>query len=274
MTVKEIATAGVKDTRPEPFDKEKLRMAEARERWVDRTPPVQVAFPEDGTRTIRAPHNDDSGHTMRLGDTFGTRSQEFLAIQLTELSAAVRTRGHRDATAQQLNAGIAFVAAVAPQDELEAALAVQMAGCHFLATDLIGRAVGADNLAHAQAFGNLAVKMQRTFTAQIEALGRMRGKGQQTIRVEHVTVEAGAQAIVGDVHHHGSGRGGYHQQSKGQPHATSEPTERAALLSPDPLGNGVPVPGDAERPVSAPRGPKPRRSARKQERVQARPVQP
>lgn len=255
------------DTRPEPFEKEKLRMAEARGRWIDRTPPVQVRFPDDGSRAIRAPHNDDSGHTMRMGDTFGTRSQEFLAIQLTELSAAVRTRGHKEATEQQLNAGIAFVAAVAPQDELEAALAVQMAGCHWLATDLTGRAMGADNLAHAQAFGNLAVKMQRTFTAQIEALARMRGKGQQTVRVEHVTVEAGAQAIVGDVHHHTLGRGGDHQQNKGQRHGTSEPAERAALPSPDPQGNGVPITCDAQRPVPHSRRAKPRRSPRKPERA-------
>lgn len=255
------------DTRPAPFDKEKLRMAAARERWIDRTPPVQVRFPDDGTRSIRSPHNDDSGHTMRMGDTFGTRSQEFLAIQLTELSAAVRTRGHKEATEQQLNAGIAFVAAVAPENELEAALAVQMAGCHALTTDLIGRAVGAENLAHMQAFGNMAVKLQRTFTAQIEALARMRGKGQQTVRVEHVTVEAGAQAIVGDVHHHPAGRGGYQLQDEGQRHGTSEPAERTALPSPDPQGNGMPIPRDAERSLPHPRRAKPRRSPRKPERA-------
>jgi hypothetical protein len=32
-----------------------------------------------------------------------------------------------------------------------------------------------------------------------EAIDRRRGKGQQTVRVEHVTVQAGGQAIVGHV---------------------------------------------------------------------------
>jgi hypothetical protein len=40
----------------------------------------------------------------------------------------------------------------------------------------------------------------RTFTAQLEALQRYRGKGQQKVTVEHVNVNAGGQAIVGTVH--------------------------------------------------------------------------
>ena len=40
----------------------------------------------------------------------------------------------------------------------------------------------------------------RTFTMQVEALQRYRGKGQQKVTVEHVHVHAGGQAIVGAVH--------------------------------------------------------------------------
>ena len=42
------------DPRPEPLEKEKLRMAEARRRWADRTPPVQVQFPANGDRRVEA----------------------------------------------------------------------------------------------------------------------------------------------------------------------------------------------------------------------------
>jgi hypothetical protein len=50
-------------------------------------------------------------------------------------------------------------------------------------------------------FGNivLAIKLLRTFTMQLEALQRYRGKGQQKVTVEHVNVNAGGQAIVGTV---------------------------------------------------------------------------
>ena len=39
--------------------------------------------------------------------------------------------------------------------------------------------------------------------AQVEALKRYRSRGDQTVRVEHVTVNEGGQAIVGNVNHGG-----------------------------------------------------------------------
>jgi hypothetical protein len=46
-------------------------------------------------------------------------------------------------------------------------------------------------------------KLARTFAAQVEALKRYRSRGDQTVRVEHVTVNEGGQAIVGNVNHGG-----------------------------------------------------------------------
>jgi hypothetical protein len=52
---------------------------------------------------------------------------------------------------------------------------------------------------------NRATKMLRTFATLTECLRTYRGGGQQKMTVEHVTVQAGGQAIVGTVNH---GRGG------------------------------------------------------------------
>jgi hypothetical protein len=46
--------------------------------------------------------------------------------------------------------------------------------------------------------------LARTFAAQVEALKRYRTGGEQKVTVEHVTVNAGGQAIVGSVTHGGS----------------------------------------------------------------------
>jgi hypothetical protein len=46
-------------------------------------------------------------------------------------------------------------------------------------------------------------KFARTFASQVEALKRYRSRGDQTVRVEHVTVNEGGQAIVGNVAHTG-----------------------------------------------------------------------
>ena len=44
-----------------------------------------------------------------------------------------------------------------------------------------------------------ANKLSRTFMMQIEALNRYRGKGQQKMTVEHVHINSGGQAIIGNV---------------------------------------------------------------------------
>ena len=62
---------------------------------------------------------------------------------------------------------------------------------------------------------NQATKLTRTFTTQMEALNRHRGKGQQKMTVEHVHVHDGGQAIVGSV----TQGGGVDTKKERQPHA-------------------------------------------------------
>jgi hypothetical protein len=50
-----------------------------------------------------------------------------------------------------------------------------------------------------------ANKLSRTYTTLAEALNRHRGKGTQQVRVEHVHIHEGAQAIVGNVASRGEG---------------------------------------------------------------------
>ena len=48
----------------------------------------------------------------------------------------------------------------------------------------------------------------RSYATLLEALDKHRGKGRQVVRVEHVHVHAGGQAIVGAVGHPGGGGSG------------------------------------------------------------------
>jgi hypothetical protein len=48
-------------------------------------------------------------------------------------------------------------------------------------------------------------KLARTFAAQLEALKRYRRNGEQKVTVEHVTVNEGGKALVGNVTHGGEG---------------------------------------------------------------------
>lgn len=223
-----------------------------------------------------SPHEDGPGHVDQLRDVFGTASTAFMMRQLTSLEVATRGRGEaRGEEADSLNAALALIGAIDPKDELEGALAVQMASCHALTMEMLWKAKQATSPEYLQLTGNLAVKLQRTFTAQIEALAKMRGKGQQTVRVEHVTVQPGAQAIVGDVHHHAPGVPGVAADFGAQPYEQHPQSAGGTTLpGQDPQGNGVPIACDEERAMPNPRRTVARRATRKSERLQARAVDP
>jgi hypothetical protein len=74
---------------------------------------------------------------------------------------------------------------------------------HETAMDMLIRAKQADLMPTLQECGSLAVKLMRTYTAQVEALARLRRGGEQRVIVHHVHVNAGGQAIVGAVNHPG-----------------------------------------------------------------------
>ena len=79
-------------------------------------------------------------------------------------------------------------------------LATQMVTVHNTAMTLSGRALkDGQSIEMANFYINSATKLMRTYTTQMEALNKYRSKGQQKITVQHVNVNDGGQAIVGDV---------------------------------------------------------------------------
>jgi hypothetical protein len=80
-------------------------------------------------------------------------------------------------------------------------LAAQMLAAHDAAMECYRRAmIGEQSFEGRRENLNQANKLTRTHTTLVEALNRHRGKGQQIVRVERVTVHEGGQAIVGPVH--------------------------------------------------------------------------
>ena len=82
-------------------------------------------------------------------------------------------------------------------------------------------------------YGNMALKLMRTYTAQVEALAKLRRGGNQTVRVEHVHVHSGGQAIVGNVTHPGGGGGANKRADR--PHAPEGTTRSIAAQPVAPL---------------------------------------
>jgi hypothetical protein len=147
---------------------------------------------------------------------------------------------------RQWSATIAAMVGVGPKDELEGMMAVQLIAAHNAAMECYRRAmIGEQTFEGRRENLSQANKLSRTYAVLLDALNHHRGKGQQTVRVEHVTVEAGGQAIVGNVETPG---GGFQQKSKEQPHAIAY-APGIEMPSPNPERSTVPSAGNADRPL-------------------------
>lgn len=105
------------------------------------------------------------------------------------------------------NFALGFIDSMEPRDAAETLLLTQMAATHQATMMLARRLNQVKTMQQQDAAERALNKLSRTYAAQMETLKRYRSKGQQTVRVERVTVESGGQAVVGDVHHGGRGRG-------------------------------------------------------------------
>jgi hypothetical protein len=133
---------------------------------------------------------------------FGTSDSDSLGVIVNQIANLINTgNGPPDRTdMDEINAGLAFVVEMKPQDPTEMFLASQMFAIQNLAMDTARRTVFKDQAPEARnQYMDQTIKLMRTFTTQVEALAKYRTKGKQKITVQHVNVENGGQAIVGDV---------------------------------------------------------------------------
>ncbi|MCJ2024709.1 hypothetical protein [Methylobacterium sp. J-067] len=230
------AEAPMPSLKRDPTPHEAAAMAKAAAYCRSRTEPpaYQVKRVEGHSVTVDAPHNELAGFVALQSATFGTASSDFASRTAAEVMDIVRSRGESMPTEDQINAGVAAVAGIEPQNEAEAMLAAQMVGTHSVAMDMLSRAKQATSTGHLERYGTLATKLLRTYTAQLEALAKVRRGGAQKVVVEHVHVHAGGQAIVGHVTGaQGGARGGQIENGQ-QPYARALTGPAAVAFQADP----------------------------------------
>ena len=203
MTKANKKTAGKAIAAPaperEPYPEERQHMDEAKRRCCDRPRRVEPILGISAeVATIDAPHSDKEGQAFALMDTLATASNAFVNRQLSNL-ASMGGGGAAKPTSNDIGAALAIVGAVAPQNELEAALAVQIAMTHQLAASLTMRAQQSATIKGMTDYGNLATKAARTFTAQLDALTRLRSGGKQVVEHRHYYIDnRGGQTVVAE----------------------------------------------------------------------------
>ena len=211
-----VSTAPDTDKVPTPAEAELVKDWKAKNK--DRVRPVCVKAERNdaGEYTLKTEHPaGDSIWAVLLMRSAGTRNE---AAMYWLRSALIRGLSSGDSTQPpnetELSGAFAVLQEIAPKDEIEAMLVGQMIVTHSLFAIQARRVRDADNIPLLEASGTLLTKLQRTYVAQIEALQRYRGKGQQQVRVEHVHIHEGGQAIVGTVQ-----AGGGPTKTEDQPHA-------------------------------------------------------
>jgi hypothetical protein len=145
---------------------------------------------------MHSPHSDAVSFTFELRDAFGTTSKGFAMSQLDHITRTVENRGDGKVDMNAVNGVLALVHGIQPENEVEAALAVQIALTHHMAAKMLCQASLSGRSDHSDRYFNLATKLQRTMVAQIEVLARLKGRG-DAAPIGAVTVTDGGQAIVG-----------------------------------------------------------------------------
>ena len=166
----------------------------------NRPAPVRVKLRRKSYNSAKAHPPDSNGKVWweRLKKAMGTSSSEFVVASLIQLQAAARLPGG-GISEIAVNSALALIEAVAPKDEIEGALAIQMACTHTAAMAILARMDGYCRIQSTAICAAAAARLMRAYVAQLDALRRLRHGGSQLVRVEHVHVNEGGQAVIGNI---------------------------------------------------------------------------
>jgi hypothetical protein len=192
----------VKPYEPTPYERRTLDTLRDRHAEKPAAPRMKVTN-EKGVMKLAPAHAEQSIAYVLLLEALGTRDLDFLDGLLKQL-CNVGSQG-KTVDEKGLNFMLSMVKGIEPRDQVEAMLAAQMAATHNATMTFARRLNHVDTLAQQDSAERAYNKLARTFASQVEALKRYRSAGEQTVRVEHVTVNEGGQAIVGNVAHGGRG---------------------------------------------------------------------
>ena len=127
--------------------------------------------------------------SRRVTKTFGTESEK-LALHWIHQVMSTLPAPVDESQADLLTRVWPAIEGIAPQDEIEGMLAVQIIAVHNVALNQLHRAAHADqSRVSGQAAADNAAKLLGVFREQLQALQSYRGKGQQKVTVEHAERE-------------------------------------------------------------------------------------
>jgi hypothetical protein len=191
MTRKKAQSTSPKPYSPDPAERAAIEKA-FEQRKIAPAPKLKVKNNE-----ISINHPDALIGYKLIQNALGTLDEAFMSGLLKQLAGAASngtTVGEAD-----LNFMVSVIKGIEPRDQVEAMLAAQMAGIHMAMMTFCQRLMQVEGLLQLDATERAINKFARTFASQMEALKRYRTGGEQKVTVQHVSVNEGGQAIVGNV---------------------------------------------------------------------------
>lgn len=129
---------------------------------------------------------------------FGTGDRRLASELLSQLVFCAGVQDTARAKSDR-DFGVAILEDFAPRDAVERLLAVQMAATHAATMRAAAMLADAERDRAIKTFSNGFNRLARTSAAQAEQFRRHRNGGQSNVTVEHVAVNEGGQAIVGNI---------------------------------------------------------------------------
>lgn len=131
----------------------------------------------------------------------GTGSEGLNRDLLYKIAGASLPKKDRDEKSVQ--ALKSYFEALGPEDPVEGMVYGQLYALNAHALELMNDANKTISVDAKDQYLKMANRLLKTFNASLEALGRYKRQGKQTVRVEKVVVGDGGQAIVGGNFEHG-----------------------------------------------------------------------
>ena len=162
-----------------------------------RKAPPRVRKPSLNNDRCVAPTPDQEAHRGALRQAFGdTLSDEFAEVMLGKLITALRPGPFDHLDEATLNAAIALISSIAPETELQALLAVQIAATGFAGLKFLRQGQTHMDETYIGVYGGFATKLFRLQLEIIQALDRHRRGNRQTVEVHrHVHIHSGAKDV-------------------------------------------------------------------------------
>jgi len=164
------------------------------------SPRVRIGFEEahECRRRPCPPKNEDrKDWWIRLRQAMGSSSADFISAALYQIRDASQLPGG-GVSELGVNAALAIIESAGPRNAIEAVCAIQLA-CTHAATMIVLSRLQRPLDRHVAVMASAAARLSKATAVQIETLRRLKGNQQQLVRVEHVHVHEGAQAVIGSV---------------------------------------------------------------------------